>query len=50
VLKLRERGYKRAFIIKNGSKALKSVGFLWKGPDNVLRKIGPDGKVKKLGH
>ena len=49
MLELRKKGYKNAIIIKNGSVAMKKVGFIWKEKDGILRQIGPDGKTKHLG-
>jgi hypothetical protein len=47
-LQLRKRGYKKAVIIKNRPNAMKEAGFIWRGPDNILRQMGSDGKVKKF--
>jgi hypothetical protein len=37
------------FIIKDGMNAMQRAGFIWMEKDNILRKIGPDGKVQHLG-
>jgi hypothetical protein len=43
-----KKGYKKAYIIKDGMGAMQKAGFIWVEKDNIPRKIGPDGKVKHL--
>lgn len=48
VLKLRKKGFKRAYIIKHGLVEMKKVGFIWVSRKGEMFRAGPDGKLKKM--